>query len=185
MLAFFLAARHPERFPRLVVLDAAAALASPATREQLKPMIDRLGIRVPSWDAYIAAVKSLPYLKDTWNASIERYFHDYVDISHDGSVLQRVVPGAILAAVEAILSEDWRAILRRIAQPVLLINASDPFGPPGAPAFLPRDQAMETVRALANGRYAEVSGNHLTVVFGTHAHRVASLIGAFVTGGEA
>ena len=184
MLALFLAAQHPEQFPRVVILDAAAALASPATREQLRPMIDRLGIRVPSWDAYLAAVKSLPYLKDSWNLSIERYFRSYVDISTDGSVRQRVVPGAILAAVEAILSEDWRAILGRIAQRVLLINASGPFGPPGAPAFLPRDQAMETVRALANGRYAEVPGNHLTMVFGSHARKVASLIGAFVNGAD-
>ncbi len=182
MLAFFLAARHPERFPRLVVLDAATALVSPATREQLRPMIDRLGIRVPSWDAYVAAVKALPYLQDAWNPSLERYFRTYVDISHDGSVQQRVEPKAILAAVEAILIEDWRAILGRISQPVLLINARDPYGPPGAPPLLPQAQAMETVRALSNGRYAEVSGNHITMVFGNHARQVAALIDAFVTG---
>ena len=61
-------------------IDAATALASPATREQLRPMIDRLGIRVPSWDAYLAAVKRCPTSRSRWNPSLERYFRTYVDI---------------------------------------------------------------------------------------------------------
>jgi pimeloyl-ACP methyl ester carboxylesterase len=180
MLALYLAARHPERFPRIVVLDAAIALVSPATRELLKPVIDRLGVIAPSWDAYLAAVKKLPYLEDVWDPAIERYFREYVHTNPDGSVRQLVKPEAILAAVEGILNEDWPAIVSTIWQPVLLINAQDPFGPPDAPPLLPRAQALATVHALGNGHFMEVSGNHITMIFGDHARQVAAAIRTFV-----
>jgi pimeloyl-ACP methyl ester carboxylesterase len=181
MLAFYLAAHHGDRFARVVVLDAAAALASPATRELLRPMIDRLGVVMPSLDAYLAAVKALPYLTGAWNPAIERYYRAYVDIGPDARVRQRVDPGAVLASVDAILSEDWDGILRRIALPVLLINATEPYGPPGSQPFLTRARAMETIKALGSSRYLAVSGNHLTMVFGENARRVAAPIRGFVT----
>ena len=74
MLALYLAAHHRERFPRIVVLDAAIAVATPATRELLRPMLARLGAEVPSWEAYLAAVRQLPYLRDRWDPGLERYF---------------------------------------------------------------------------------------------------------------
>ncbi len=181
LLALYLAAGHPERFPRIVVLDAAIALASPATRELLGPMLARLGAVAPSWDAYLAAVKKLPYLQDVWEPALERYFREYVDIAPDGSVRQRVKPEAILAAVEGILAENWDDIVRRTRQPVLLINGMDAYGPAGTPPFLPRAQATATVEALANGRYQAVAGNHITMIFGEHAHEVARAIHEFVS----
>ena len=109
MLALYLAAHHPERFPRIVVLDAAIAVATPATRDLLRPMLARLGAEVPSWDAYLAAVRQLPYLRDRWEPGLERYFRNYVRIGPDGSVRQLVKPEAILAAMAGILVEDWEA----------------------------------------------------------------------------
>jgi pimeloyl-ACP methyl ester carboxylesterase len=179
MLAFFLASHDPRRFPRVIVLDAAMALASPTTRELLGPMLARLGAVAPSWDAYLTALQKLPYLKDRWEPGIERYFRSYVQTNPDGSVRQLVHPEAILAAVEAILAEDWPAILGSIRQPVLLIHATDPYGPPEAAPFLPRDQALATVAALADGHYVAVPGNHITMVFGDNARRVAGAIATF------
>jgi pimeloyl-ACP methyl ester carboxylesterase len=183
LLAFYLAANHPRRFPRIVVLDAAIALAAPTTRELLGPMLARLGAVAPSWDAYLAALQKLPYLRDRWEPGIERYFRAYVHTNPDGSVRQLVHPEAILAAVEAILIEDWPAILGSIRQPVLLINATEPYGAPEAAPFLPRDQALATVAAVADGHYVAVSGNHITMVFGDHALRVAGAIGVFAAEG--
>jgi pimeloyl-ACP methyl ester carboxylesterase len=179
MLAFHLAAHHPARFPRLIVLDAAMAIATPATRELLGPMLARLGAVAPSWDAYLAALQKLPYLKDRWEPGIERYFRSYVRMNPDGSVRQLVHPEAILASVEAILAEDWPAILGSIRQPVLLINATEPYGPPEAAPFLPPDQALATVAALADGHYVAVPGNHITMVFGRNASAAAGAIATF------
>jgi len=185
MLALYLAAHHPQRFPRLVVLDAAIAVATPATRDLLQPMLARLGAVVPSWDAYLAAVRQLPYLRDRWEPGLERYFRSYVRIGPDGKVRQLVQPEAVLAAVEGILIEDWEQIVASIHQPVLLINAVDPYGPAGSPPFLPREQAMATAEALEYGKYLAVTGNHITMIFGNNAHAVAVAIGAFASGDPA
>jgi pimeloyl-ACP methyl ester carboxylesterase len=179
MLALYLAAHHPERFPRIVVLDAAIAVATPATRDLLRPMLARLGAEVPSWDAYLAAVRQLPYLRDRWEPGLERYFRNYVRIGPDGSVRQLVKPEAILAAMAGILVEDWEQIVAAIRQPVLLINAIDPYGPAGSEPLLPREQAMATVEALKYGSYLAVAGNHITMIFGHNARAVAAAISAF------
>jgi pimeloyl-ACP methyl ester carboxylesterase len=181
MLAFYLAAHHPQRIPRIVVLDAAFAVATPATRDLLRPMLARLGVEVPSWDAYLEAVRQLPYLQDRWEPGLERYFRSYVRIGPDGKVRQLVQPEAILAAVEGILVEDWEKIIAAIRQPVLLINAMDPFGPAGSEPFLPREQAMATVEALEYGSYLAVAGNHITMIFGNNARAVAAAIGPFAS----
>ncbi|MFO0889010.1 MAG: alpha/beta hydrolase [Isosphaeraceae bacterium] len=180
MLAFFLGAHHPERFPRLVVLDAAISVASPETREVLAPMLARLGAVVPSWDAYLAAVKNLPYLQGRWNDSLERYFRSYVNIAADGSVRQRVDRPAIRAAVEGILAEDWPSLVRTIRQPCLLINATEPYGPAGSPPFLTEAGARATVALMPDCRYRAVGGNHITMVFGDHAGDVAAAIREFL-----
>jgi hypothetical protein len=125
-------------------------------------------------------VKQLPYFRDGWQASLERYFREYVKTLPDGSVVQRVLPEAILAAVEGILIEDWAVILSGVRQPVLLINAQDPYGPSEAAPFLPSEQVMATVAALSNCSYASVRGNHVTMIFGEHAHQVAAAIRKFV-----
>ncbi|MGA2704252.1 MAG: alpha/beta hydrolase [Isosphaeraceae bacterium] len=181
MLAFYLAAHHPQRIPRIVVLDAAFAVAAPATRDLLRPMLARLGVEVPSWDAYLEAVRQLPYLQDRWEPGLERYFRSYVRIGPDGKVRQLVQPEAILAALEGILVEDWEKIIAAIRQPVLLINAMDPFGPAGSEPFLPREQAMATVEALEYGSYLAVAGNHITMIFGNNARAVAAAIGPFAS----
>jgi pimeloyl-ACP methyl ester carboxylesterase len=184
MLAFYLAAHHPERFPRVVVLDAGLAVVTPATRALLAPTIARLGAVVPSWDEYLAAVRKLPYFQDQWDPAIERYFRNYVRIAPDGSIRQLVAPEAVLAAIEGILIEDWPTILGRIRQPVLLINAQGPYRPPAAAPFLSAEQAKATVAILANGHYVSVSGNHVTMIFGPHARQVAAAIEAFAGGDE-
>ena len=182
MLALYLAAQRPERFPRIVVLDAAMAVASPATRELLRPMLARLGAEVPSWDAYLAAVRQLPYLRDQWEPGLERYFRRYVAIGPDGKVRQLVKPEGIMAAVEGILAEDWARIIAGVLQPVLLVNATDPYGPAGSEPFLPREQAMATVAALEYARYLAVAGNHITMIFGNNAQAVAAAISGFAAG---
>ncbi|MGE5755642.1 MAG: alpha/beta fold hydrolase [Planctomycetaceae bacterium] len=184
MLALYLAAHSPERFPRIVVLDSAMGLATPVTRELLRPIFDRLGLALPSWEAYLAVVKQLPFFQGAWDPSIESYFRADLRENPDGSVQPRARPDAIGAAVEGMLIEDWSAILAKVKQPVLLLNAQGPYGPPGAPPFLTRDLAMATVAALANARYLAVSGNHVTMIYGEGARQVVEAITAFLQEGH-
>jgi pimeloyl-ACP methyl ester carboxylesterase len=180
MLALYLAAHTPSRFPRVVVLDAAIALANPATRELLRPTLDRLDTVKPSWGEYLEALRRQPYFHDWWDPAIETYFRDDVWIDSEGSVRSRARPEAIRAAVDGLLAVDWPDIVSKVAQPVLLVNAADPFGPPGSPPFLPHAAAKATAEALPNGRCVVVPGNHITMAFGTNAHSVVEAIADFI-----
>jgi pimeloyl-ACP methyl ester carboxylesterase len=182
MLALYLAAHAPALFPRVVVIDAAASLASPATRELLRPVLDRLDQVKPSWEEYLAALKRQPYFQGWWDPAIEAYFRDDVWADRDGRVRSRARPDAVRAAVEGLLAVEWPAVLARVTRPVLLLNAVGSFGPPGTPPFLTPAGAMATAGALADCRYVPVSGNHLTVLFGDNARRVAAAIVSFVEG---
>lgn len=179
LLSLYMAARYPDRVSKLVVIDAAGAM-HPQVRELIKPSLDRLGKVLPSWDAYIAAMKQMPFYRGWWDPAIENYYRADVDIRADGTVKPRSRPEAIIEAVEKALGEDWAVHLAKISQPMLLLNALGPFGPDGAPPVLPREQAMETVSAVANGHYVEVPGNHMTMLFGEGAQRIAEEIIAFV-----
>jgi pimeloyl-ACP methyl ester carboxylesterase len=180
MLALYLAAHFPERFRRVVVLDWAIALMVPATGELLKPTLARLGQVSPSWEVFLAAIKRMRFYHNWWNPVIESFYRADVREHPDGSVQPRARPDAINAAMEGTLCEDWPAIVAGVRQPVLLLNGQDPFGPPGAPVFLPRDQALATARALADCRYVAVPGNHITMLYSDRLHETIDAIAAFV-----
>lgn len=182
MLALYLAAHAPKRFPRIVVLDAAISLATQAVRDQLKPVLDRLEQVNASWDEYIAAVKRLPYFCTWWTPAIEEYYRDDVWTDRHGMVRPRARPDAIRAAVEGLLQVDWPSIISRVTQPVLLVNATGSYGPPGSPAFLTREGAEETAEGLADCRLLTAPGNHITMAYGENAPGLAKAITAFAAG---
>ena len=49
--------------------------------------------------------------------------------------------------------------------------------------MMPKEQALQTVRLLGNCRYAEVPGNHLTMLFEVGVNEVARAITDFVDKG--
>jgi pimeloyl-ACP methyl ester carboxylesterase len=179
LLSLYMAAHYPERISKLVVMDAAGSL-HPGVRELIQPSIDRLGKVFPSWDAYIGAMRRMPFYDGWWDPTIESYYRLDVEIRDDGSVKPRSRPEAIIEAVDRALEEDWSQHLASVRQPLLLLNALSPFGPPGSPPLLPREQALETVRAVTDGRYLEIPGNHMTMLFGEGAKRMVEEITAFV-----
>ncbi|MCW8889774.1 MAG: alpha/beta hydrolase [Sedimenticola sp.] len=179
LLSMYIAHRYPERVEKLVVIDAAAEM-HPDTRKLIQPAIDRLGKRVPSWETYLAAVKIMPFFYKWWDPAIESYFRADVETQADGSVIARSRPEAIVEAVEHVLAEDWQSKLATIRQPALLLNATGAYGLPGAPPLLPAKQAKATASALPLGQYAEVPGNHITMLYGEGAKQIVKEIVKFV-----
>lgn len=175
LLTFYMAAHFPNRVKKLVLLDAAASL-HPRVRELIKPALDRLGKTVPSWEAYLHAMKQAPYYQNWWEPEIESYFRADVQINKDGTVQPRSRPEAIAEALDKLLDEPWHRHLAKIQQPAVLLNALGPYGPPGTPPVLPYEQAQETVRALKNCQYVEIPGNHMTMLYGTGAQRITAAI---------
>jgi len=179
MLSLYMAAQHPERVARLVVIDAAGAF-HPQVRELIQPSLDRLGTVYPSWEAYLAAVRHMPFYQDWWDPTIESAYQADVEIRADGTLKPRSRPEQIGAALDGVLGEDWPSHLAAIRQPMLLLNALGAYGPSGTPPVLPREQALETVAAVADGHYVEVPGNHMTMLYGAGAQGIVEAVMAFV-----
>ncbi|HKS39606.1 MAG TPA: alpha/beta hydrolase [Blastocatellia bacterium] len=180
MLTFYLAANYPERVSKLVALDASSGLVNKNSRALIKPSLARLGKTVPSWELYVRAMKSAPFFYEWWDPTIESYFRADAEICEDGSVRPRSRPENIAEAMDKAEQENWNEHIARIRQPVLLLHAPGPYGPPGTPPIVPFEQAKATTEELANCRYVEVPGNHLTMLFGEGARRIVESISEFV-----
>ena len=179
LVAVYLAAKYPERVTKLIVIDVAGTV-HPKLRELIKPSLDRLGQVVPSWQDYITQMKQAPHWAGYWDDDVENYYRADVEINEDGTVKARSRPEAIMEAIDYAVGEPWADHLAAIKQPVLLLNAPGPYGPPGTPPLLPREHAQATVAALADARYVEIPGNHITMLFGDNAPCIVGAITAFV-----
>ncbi len=178
-LTYHIAAHHPERVRRCVVMDAPIDIGE-KTLEQIKPALDRLGRVLPSWDAYLAAVKQQPYYQGWWDPQIESYFRADVEENEDGTVQSRSNPDHIFQAVEGTIGVPWIEYLGRIEVPLLLIRATRPYGPPGYPPLLSADQAQTVLAALPDGRLIEIDGNHMTFLFGEEIRQAGRAIVGFL-----
>ncbi|MGH8564761.1 MAG: alpha/beta fold hydrolase [Gammaproteobacteria bacterium] len=177
-LALHMAAHYPGRVRKLVVIDAAGSM-DPEARVMLEPALDRLRKEWPSWEAYLVAMKEMPFYEGWWDPTIESYYRADVEVRDDGTVKPRSRPEAIREAMEAVLAEDWPRHLAAIEQPLLLFNSLGAYGQLGKP-ILPRDKALQTVEAVPDGRYIEVPGNHMTMLYGEGAKRIVGEITTFV-----
>jgi pimeloyl-ACP methyl ester carboxylesterase len=177
LVAMYMAAHMPEVVSRLVVIDAAAEL-HPGTPELIQASLDRMGQTLPSWEAYLEAVKAQPQYTGWWDKQIETLYRADVEQFEDGSVRSRLYPAGILEAVEKGLQVDWKAICRRIEQPTLVLNAPAPYGP-GRPPMISREQAEMTVELIADARYVEIPGHHITMLYGKGAGRTVQVITEF------
>ncbi len=179
-VAMYMAVHYPERVSKLVIIDAAAKL-HPDILELIQPSIERLGQVVPSWEAYLEAMKRAPQFHGWWDPAIESFVRADVRVNEDGTVEPLARPSAIGEAVEKSLEEPWERYVTQIEQPTLLLNALGPYGPPGTPPVVPREEAQETVRAMCDCRYVEVPGNHMTMLFGEGAECIVEAITEFVS----
>lgn len=180
LLTYWLAAHHPDRVERCVVLDA-PAVVDPQVVEQIKPSLARLGQVYASWEEYLGFIQAMPYFqRGDWSPEIESYFRADVRACEDGTLQARSRPETIQAAVEGTTTVDWPATVARIGQPTILLRAPGDFGPPGSPPILSRENAETTVNLLEHGQLVDGVGNHLTFMFGAGARVLTDHIARFL-----
>jgi pimeloyl-ACP methyl ester carboxylesterase len=179
LLTYFLAAKHPDRVGRCIVLDAPAEVHD-GILDQLKPSLDRLEKTFPSWDDYLDLIKAMPYYNGWWDPTIEAFYRADVQDNPDGTVKARSHPGHIREAVEGTLAVDWPQLVSTIKQPTLFLRATDPFGPAGAPPIVPEDQGKITIERIRDSRLESIPGNHITYLFGSSAPLVVAAIREFL-----
>ena len=179
LLTYYLAANHPDRISRCVVIDAPAQVR-PEVFDQIKPSLDRLDRTLASWEHYLQFVKQMPYFGGWWDPVIEGYFRADIRENPDGTVRPRSRAKHIRAVVDGFKDLQWLDTVRKITQPVLFLRAPGAYGPPGSPAIVSAEQARVTVENLQHGRLVEVPGNHMTMLFGPGAAIAAAAIADFV-----
>lgn len=181
LLSMYMAAHHADRIDRIVVMDAGKEATHPDVLPKIRPSLERLGKTVPSWDTYIEAIKASPYYADGfWTDELETYYRTDVETLTNGAVRSRVYAAGIAEAVEKIVADDWASTIRQVTCPALLVHASAPFGPQGAPPVMSEAGARETLALLADAQYVTVSGHHITMLFGDHALQVVQAIQDFI-----
>jgi pimeloyl-ACP methyl ester carboxylesterase len=180
MLAMYIASRYPDRVRKLIILDSAAGLISPETREMIKPSLGRLGRRFPSWEEYMAFIKKAPFFDGWWEPAIENYYRADVETAEDGSVTPRSRYENIAEAMDRVSEVDWKEVVSGIKQPALLFRATQGMAGEGSPPLLRFETARATVDAIANCQYTELAGNHMTMLYAEDARKLASEIVKFV-----
>ncbi|GJM40997.1 MAG: hypothetical protein DHS20C20_12790 [Ardenticatenaceae bacterium] len=178
LLTCYVAANFPERVTSCIVMDS--GFMHPSVKELIKPSLDRLKQRIPSWEAYRDAVKGAAYWQGYWDTAVESYYRADVQFFEDGSVQARSKPENIAEAIDKVLDDPWNEIFARVQQPTIMLHAIGAFGGPGSSPVVPPAQAAETVNALPNCRYRAVHGNHMTMLFGDNAEILAQEITTFL-----
>jgi len=180
LLSLWMASAHPERVAGVVALDPPAQV-NEEVRSQIQPSLGRLKTAYPSFQAYLTAMRAMPFFDGWWDPKIEAYYRADVEDFEDG-VRPRSKPEHIDAVLEGCVKVDWEATQKAVAKPTLLIRAAGPFGPPGSPAILPADQAALITSRVPDITMVELEANHMTMLFGEPAKQAAAAILEFIEG---
>jgi pimeloyl-ACP methyl ester carboxylesterase len=180
LLTLYLAANYPQRVSHAILIDCSGSLVNPTSRALIQPALERLGRRFDSWEAYVQTIRSAPYFQGWWEPAIESYLRADVMENDDGSVQQRSRPENIIQAIDGAQNEEWARHLAAVRLPAILLHSRGAYGGPGSPPIVPDEHAAQTVAALPNCRYAEIPGNHMTMLFGNGASIIVRAIEEFL-----
>ncbi|MFN8611758.1 MAG: alpha/beta hydrolase [Vulcanimicrobiota bacterium] len=181
LVSIYLAAHHPERVQKLVLLDIAHEVPGcQQVYRMIRPSVDRLGLSWPNWEEYLQRIRQAPYFAGWWDPQIESYLRADLTTLPDGSVTSKVPAAAILEVLDRMVDEDWQGMVRSISQPALLVHASEPFGNGDDPALISSERVKNTLNCLQQGRLIQVAGNHLTMLYGDAAKVTAQAIEDFL-----
>lgn len=178
-VGLFLAAAHPERVGRLVLVDAGGRIPPDAMRT-VAATVRRIGQVYPSFDAYMETLRQgVPFaLDDYW----EEYFRYDAEVRPDGTAVSRMPRHALdeeLATNALIKSADLPGMVRA---PTLIVRA--PVGTIAADRgfILPAEEAERMRGLIPESRVVEIAGtNHYTIVA---APEFTSELLAFLSAGE-
>lgn len=178
-LSIFLAAKYPERFSKIILIDAAVRF-NEKLKEMLTPTLMRLEQTWDSFDDYLDQIKKAPYFHGYWTDEYLPLFRADVRETEEGKIETRSRMANIVSAIEGTIDPDidWIDLISKIKHPTILLNAPDEYF--GGEAVLPKELAMETVNAIPDCKYQEITGNHTTMLFGKGAEEIADSINSFM-----
>lgn len=177
LIGFFLAAIHPERVGKLVLVDAGGNLP-PDTGKAIGKALARLGAPYPSFDTYWEAMRT------PWMPPHEGFWRDYyrydIETYPDGTVMCRVPRAAIAEEVATNGALNMAALSEMVRAPTLIVRATVGMLAPDRGLLLPREEAERLLRVIPASRMIEIAdANHYTVIL---ADAFTSACMAFLNG---
>jgi pimeloyl-ACP methyl ester carboxylesterase len=179
-ITLFLAAQHPARVGRIVLIDAGSRLPED-TLAAISVSLQRLGTVYPSVDALLDTQRRSPVYQ--WNALWEEYYRYDVEEQPGGGVRSRVRREVVEEELSVNDMIRLEAAPERIAAPTLILRATVGTLAPDRGFILAADEAERMQRVIAGSRYVEVPGtNHYTILV---ADLLLREVVAFLDGADA
>ncbi len=160
LIGLYLAAVHPHRIDKLVLVDAGGQLPAD-TMQAIAPALARLGTPYPSLDAYLDTMLSAPHL--TRDAFWERYYRYDAEVQADGTVLSGVPKTAITEEQAAMFLTRTDVLPEFVKAPTLIVRATEGLLGGERGQILPAAEAERLHGLIAGSRVLEIPGtNHYT-----------------------
>ena len=160
-ISYFLAAIHPRRLLRLVLVDAGGRVPADAL-QIIGPSLQRLGRVYPSLDAYLQERQQSPV--HPWNAFWEALYRYDAEVYVDGTVTSRVPKAVIEEEVMVNMTINADVLLPRIQAPTLITRAALGTLAPDRGFILPAEEAERVRGIIVGSRVVEIPDtNHYTI----------------------
>jgi pimeloyl-ACP methyl ester carboxylesterase len=161
-IGYFLAAIHPKRLGKLVLIDTGGRVPADAL-QAIGPALERLGKTYPSLDAYLQERQQSP--AHTWNSFWEAYYRYDAEVHPDGTVTSRVPKAAIEEEIMVNTSINPDVLLSRIQAKTLIARALMGTLAPDRGFLMAPDEAERVKGIIAGSQVVEIPNtNHYTIV---------------------
>ncbi len=160
-IGYFLAAIHPKRLSKLVLVDTGGRIPADAL-QAIGPSLERLGKSYPSLDAYLQERQQSP--AHSWNPFWEAYYRYDAEVHPDGTVTSRVPRAAIEEEILVNTSINPDVLLSRVQVPTLITRALLGTLAPDRGFLLTAEEAERVKGIIAGSRVVEIPDtNHYTI----------------------
>jgi pimeloyl-ACP methyl ester carboxylesterase len=176
-IGYFLAAIHPKRLGRLVLVDAGVRVPADVL-QIIGPSLQRLGLVYPSLDAYLQERQQSPV--HPWNAFWEAYYRYDAQVHPDGTVTSRVPKAAIEEELMVNMTINIDMLLPRIQAPTLITRAALGTLAPDRGFILPAEEAERVRGIIVSSHVVEIPDtNHYTIILSeVFTHEVLAFLAA-------
>jgi pimeloyl-ACP methyl ester carboxylesterase len=161
LISLFLAAVHPERAGKVVLVDAGGIIPQD-TVQAIAPSIARLDNVYPSLEAFLELMSKAPLFE--WNPFWENYFRYDALVRADGTVKSRVARATIEEENFVTGHTRFENLPNFVKSPTLIARATVGMLGPDRGLILPAEEAERMRRIIPGSRVVEVPGvNHYTI----------------------
>jgi pimeloyl-ACP methyl ester carboxylesterase len=166
LVAMHLAATHPQRVDRLILLDPPLAPLNELTLESLGRGWKRLGRSYPDMNAAIAAWRESPILPATWDAPVEAFVRADL-LEHSNGTVGHRIDARVLTWEREARVPPLSCVIPNITCPTLILRATDALYVEGDQLLSAAD-AERARRLFSNATTIDIPGtNHYTITLGT------------------